>query len=353
MRRPTTPRGRTWGVLLLLLGTGCGSAQQQQPDEAAARAERRARRASQRVRGPVGTSPTAPAPGKAAGNGTAAAGAAVDPATQRHPILLDPPATVGERAFERSEVQFQQQQIVRVDGQTVADKTSDVGARIEGISRVVEVNADGVPIVTEFVVDSAAVEVEGQSENVAARGDIITIRRKGPEPRIEGPNGAYSGKAALAMELIFTTSDPGVSNDRVFGTSQQRGVGDSWAIDGAAAAQDLSAGGKLRVDGSQVSGQTTLVAAKRCANGQTCLTVRSEMDIASFELANLPPGASIRDSSGLVRVEQTHPVKVRSAPAYGHLDMRIQTIVGFQRDDKDVELETRIRTIQKGYSEPR
>lgn len=341
---------RALAAVLALGLLGCSGPQQTAGDS---RAERRARRASARVRGPgdgAGGSGTAAAP---TGTAPAASGKAPAAIASRHPIMLNPPSTPGERSRERSEVRFSNEQFVRVDGNEIAHKKSDVIVRFEGDARVVEVDADGVPVVTEYTVVTAVADVEGATRDIAQKGDVVVVRRKGPEPRIEGPAGPYKGPDGAAMELLFTTSDPGVSEDRVFGTSRMCEVGDSWPIDASAAAQDLSAGGKIRVDSSNVSGQTTLVAARSCGQGQTCLTVRSEMDVGSFELTGMPPGATLRDSGSRVRIEQTHPVKVRSHRAEGKLDMLIHTVIGMTRDDKDVELETRIHTVQTAISEPR
>ena len=383
MRNETSSeRGRRWPRWLSLLviavvaasGGGCG-ASQPQPDDAELRADKRAarrlRQSAQSVEqdhdhganpgydaprdpraAPDGAqrpnaAPATPAsPTPASPNATAAAGGT-------YPVEMSPAAIVGERSYERSEVQFSQDAVVRVDGTQVGHKGTKRTVRIEGLSQVNEVSPTGVALVMTFTVASATLEDDGGISDLVASGDVLTVRRKGPAPRIESSSGSLSASVLSALELVFTTNDPGLSNDEVFGTKQRRAIGDTWPVNSAAAAREMSTAGKMSVEARNVSGSTTLVAVEPCGKQRQCMTLHAEMAIDGFELPGLPPNATMRDSRSLIRIQQTHPLVPRSAPAQALMDMKIRTIVAMTQGDKEVEIETTIRSVQRASSEPR
>ena len=368
------------------LGCGGGGRQLSPEDE---RAEWRAWRASQRVTGPDGAdSPGFPhrrggsdadgggdhdgesdaqpergggSRAAAGGNGAApvqaglgATGAdANEPTDKRYPIVLAPAATVGERSWDRTEARVVTETVLRMNGNEIGRKQEDRAVRIVGLTTVREIDADGVAVVIEIEVETATVDEGGKSRELTGRGSVVTVRRKGPKPRIEVNGGPPSPADLAAWEVALTTSDPGASNDAVLGTKEPRAIGDSWAIDANLCADDLSRDGKMTVAGGDVSGQTTLVAAKVCGKGQTCLQTRTDIAISRFDIVGLPPQASVREATSAVRLEMLQPLQPHSAPGMGVLDMRMHWVIGMTQQDRDVEIDTRMRTVQSGWSEPR
>jgi hypothetical protein len=371
-------------VASLAIGCGGGASQLSAEDE---HAEWHARRASERVTGPDGRdAPGFPhrrdtsgdgghddsdrdgGAGQLAGGGPSrgpagsplsrpdlgATGAnANDPADKRYTVVLSPPAIVGERSWDRTEARVVTETVLRVNGNEIGRKQEDRAVRIVGMSTVREVNSEGVATVIEIEVDAATVDEGGKSRALTGRGSVVTVRRNGPKPRID-VNGSAPSPAELGLwEVALTTSDPGASNDAVLGTKEPRGVGESWPIDANLCADDLSRGGKMTVAGGDVSGQTTLVAAKVCGKGQTCLQTRTEIALSSFDIIGLPPQASLREATSAVRLEMLQPLVPRSAPGMGVMDMRMHWVIGMTQQDRDVEIDTTMRTVQSGWSEPR
>ncbi len=373
--------------LVASLAVGCGGgARQRSPDEE--RAEWRARRASERVTGPDGRdAPGFPHRRDTSGDGghddgDDGAGAAADvagggpsrkqggapmrdpalagtganvrePADKAYAVVLAPPAVVGERSWDRTEARVVTETVLRVNGNEIGRKQDDKAVRIVGLTTVREVDGEGVALVIDIEIETATLDEGGKQRALTGRGSVVTVRRNGPKPRVEVNGTAPSPADLAAWEIALTTSDPGASNDAVLGTKEPRRVGDSWPIDANLCADDLSRGGKMTVSGGDVSGQTTLVAAKVCGKGQTCLQTRTDIRIASFDIVGLPPQASVREASSLVRIEALQPVVSRSAPAMGVMDMRVHWVIGMTQEDRDVEIDTTMRTVQSGWSEPR
>ncbi len=386
---PRTPLA-AW-ALLLLSAPSLGSCGGATPPAADARAEWRARRASERVTGPDG----APGEGFAhhqplqieddegparvadagAGAGVGGSGrtskdgggalggkvqeldaapsdAPSDP-NRRYPIVLSPPSTVGEKSHERTEATVVTETILRLDGREVRRSQEDRTVRLAGIGTVREIDGEGVVLVYEIEVETATVESGGVKRNLASRGDVVEVRRKGTAPRILVNGQAPSPEDQRAFELPLTTSDPGATNDAILGSRQPRSVGESWPADAAKVAEDFSRQGKMQVNASAVSGQSTLAAARPCGKGQTCLLIRSELDVSPFDIASLPPGASTRLSECSVRIEALQPLTPRTAESVGRMDMRLRTVVGMAQGTHDVEIETVMVNRQVGWSAPR
>lgn len=389
-----TPRAVRLGVarplLVTLLAAWIGSCGGAAPPVVDARAEWRARRASERVTGPDGApgegfshrqtleiedddeGPARVATAGAGGGGSGSAGkddgltggrvkeldvppagaAASDP-DRRYPIVLSPPSTVGEKSHERTEATVVTETSLRLDGREVRRSQEDRTVRIAGVATVREVDSEGVVLVYEIEVESATVESGGVKRALASRGDVVEVRRKGPAPRISVNGQAPSPEDLQAFELPLTTSDPGASNDAVLGSRQPRSVGESWPVDSAKAAEDFSRQGKMQVSASAVSGQSTLAATRSCGKSQTCLLIRSELDIGPFDIVGLPPGASMRHSECAVRIEALQPLTPRAAESVGRMDMRLRTLVGMAQGTHDVEIETVMVNRQVGWSTPR
>ncbi len=227
-------------------------------------------------------------------------------------IRLTRHASVGVSWGEATHFAEIQQTVVHdAAGTVVADTTSATTIVLSGEYTVLTVGPDGDPMRLRLVVQSFTVD-SGEGPATPTMPSALVIDR-GPDGGITGENGeALDPALVTVLRSVVPDHAPPVDDDLVFGTRDPQAVGASWPIDSAGAARGLAAL-QLSVDPSNVTGNTTLVAAGN-EDGHDILELRSVIAAHHVGMPGLPAGSVEQRADLLAGIDMILPTDTSLPP---------------------------------------
>ncbi len=264
-------------------------------------------------------------------------------------VQLSPPSKVGDRFRMEVSATLRQVFASRIDGK---ERRVDTTNRLDvvAVGEVLEVNARGQVLRSAYKIKRCVGTGAKGERELLAEGTTLTVRRNGPKPRMDADSRALSKTDLRWLRLVFSTRTPSYTDQEIFGASGPRRVGDAWTIDTDKAAELLKSSGAV-IDPADVSGTTTLVAARPCGK-ETCLTVTTALSGSQVRLSKVPPTATLLDSGMSGTSRQVFPLKPGAAPTRSDDVFKLHVTVAVPRGDQELEVEARIESRERRVHTP-
>lgn len=212
---------------------------------------------------------------------------------QDYEIHLHRPAKAGDEYRIVTNVKQKQNVTLTSNGNPVQNVDTSLTLDVEGVEKVIEVDAIGRETKTTFTVEKFIKNEKGEDVVVFKKGSVInsSLVEKKKVHEIDGTPAVPA--VAKLIDMIVTLSDGGHTDDDIFGTKDRKKSGDSWDMNTVAAKENLAKdmGGMLQ----DLTGKVTLNEVVK-AQGGDLLKISAHVT-SSFQ-PPLPP-AFTTDSSSL------------------------------------------------------
>jgi hypothetical protein len=225
-------------------------------------------------------------------------------------IQLSRPAVVGERYHVTTMATDEQTVALRVNAHDVPVRSDNSSIELVASNEVLEVSARGKERKSRIVIEKFTRTAAGKTTELLPAGATVIAERAGDKMHYFLGELPAIPAVSRALELsgVVLENDQGASDDGVFGTQERKKIGDTWPVDGGAAALSLAKRG-IQVDPAKVSGTVRLTELSEQPGGPALRIA------ASFRMGSLlvppMPGMAIDDSdmtatmSGLLPVDVT------------------------------------------------
>jgi len=178
----------------------------------------------------------------------------------------------------------------------VTVQADEFEVNFQGTATVLETDTSGEAYKVSFTVKKFT-RINGDSSvDLVPAGQTITV--DGSQKQSYRVAGHSLNKAAHdAFNVVYSAHKPNsVSDDQVFGTNEQRSVGDKWPLNKSLAAQSAAADAGISLSPEQLSGSVQFLAVDQIA-GSDCAKVQGEMSAEGFSAKDADSGMYINPGS--------------------------------------------------------
>ncbi len=178
-----------------------------------------------------------------------------------------------------------------------AVKDVDYQVAFEGRVEILKIDAKQRPIRLAFTVEKFAKMEGGVTIELLKPGSLVVVDGAEKQP-ISLKDGSIESTAREAFELVYSAHKPeSPTDDEIFGTKDEKNIGDSWPINHALAAENLKDTG-ISIPEGRLSG-TVLLLNKDKIGATDCLSIQGEMNADGLSLTSqeIAPGFTLDSGS--------------------------------------------------------
>ncbi len=200
-------------------------------------------------------------------------------------IRLTRPSKVGDRSRVDTTGTQRERERITIGGQ-VQKEEKDLAVHLVAIETVLAVDSSSAPTRYEYLIETCQKTSAGKTEELLSAGRRVvagtdaqgdTVYTVDGDPALED--------IAKALGVVISVHRPNSpTDDDIFGTKERKRVGDTWSIDSAAAAADLSKAG-LGVSPEVLKG-TVSFAGVRTVGAVKALEVTARLRAQGFAMGN-------------------------------------------------------------------
>lgn len=237
-----------------------------------------------------------------------------------YPIQLVRKSVVGERYVVTIHGTQEQTMTRTVNGNPVPGQDGLVIANLEATGEVLALTPSGHEAKVKLTVQKFSRTEAGRSGEVLAPGTELIVERKGAKTEYLLGGKPVTPELAATLELVGVElgNDDSANDDQVFGTKERKKPGDSWSVNAAAAAADISKMG-LAVEPANMTGSTTLAEVVKTGS-QEQLRIQGALAIKNVSIP-LPPGIAVKSSDMNVTYTGLFPVDLGQRVSQSGLSM--------------------------------
>lgn len=230
-------------------------------------------------------------------------------AAPTYSIRLARPTVVGTTYRMIASGSDEKRMDMTIDGQALAPRSSVVTVEITAVGEVLALTPSGREMKARLVIEKATGTAAGQSGELLLAGTEIIAENIGGKTNFLIGGVQVKPEVAKLLEIagVSMESDEDVTDDDLFGTKEQKSVGDSWSINAAATAADLVKQG-LPVNPSNLSGTVTLAEVIKSGE-QELLRVAAAIKVRGV-IPPAPTGFSVQYSEWNGSFSGLYPVEV-------------------------------------------
>lgn len=276
---------------------------------------------------------------------------------QTYPIRLHRTSKVGDRYKIEAMGASRVKEVVQPAAGEAETIDYGIGIRLDGVARVAEVTPKGRETKIEFTVKECVVSTGKEAKQLFPEGTVVVATRGKDGTKFAIKNGPEVPSAIEeALELVIDISDPeGATDDEIFGSKENRRVGDTWPIDATAATKELARIG-LAVKEENIFGDTTLIEPVKVGTTD-CLRIGLKFKARQIKSVKKPDAKddklSVVDGHYTVTGKIDLPLDTTRPMAHDETKLDIETRLVGRDEDQNVVRVTRTverlvdRTVQK------
>jgi hypothetical protein len=250
-------------------------------------------------------------------------------------IRFTRPAKVGDRSRVEMTGTTRERERITIGGQ-VQKEEKDLAVHMIAVESVLAVDSSSTPSRVEYLVQTCQRTSAGKTEELLAAGHKVVAETNAEGDTVFTVDGDPALEdIAKALGLVISIHRPSSpTDDDIFGTKERKRVGDTWNIDSAAAAADLSKTG-LMVSAEALKGTVSLTGV-RSVDAVKALDVTAKLRAEGFAMAggDLPEWLQVEKSSlagDLKVLVPADPDAPNSLP--GKLQMQIVVLLKGEKPD--------------------
>jgi hypothetical protein len=211
---------------------------------------------------------------------------------QKYPIRLAAPNHVGDRYNLSASGSRAQRSSISKAGQVLQDATDEYSVNLTAVVEVLEVDRKGEPVRKAITIDKLTKSEKGAETVLLKSGTVVYTDGSQPKNKqVFVMSGTLDDTVRDAIDLVVTTHRPNSpTDDDVFGTADQKAIGESWSINTRLAAEDAANNG-LSVSAENLSGKVSAIA-KDTVAGVDCLSIAATLNAEGVRPPSFPPGVT-------------------------------------------------------------
>lgn len=203
-----------------------------------------------------------------------------------YPILFHRPTKVGDQHHASIKVKEENRLIMMVGKNPMQTQDERYDLTLQADVKVLEVTNGTESRIRIQITDIDCLKNNAKDNTIKINTIVIAERHK-DQTVFKTPEGVLlSEEAQKLYRMAFTVSDGEHSDDKAFGTTAKKRVGDQWPVNASFAAADLKTTGFV-VKPEDVSGQVKLEEVVK-DQGNDCLRISVLMDIRNVQNFPLP-----------------------------------------------------------------
>jgi hypothetical protein len=253
-------------------------------------------------------------------------------------VRLGRPCKKGERYRISGSAFASVRRAASADGRVLADETEGFKAEFAADVAVLELGPEGDLIKEALTISNCRVQRDGSTRQLFPKGTVVVVALENGRRvfRVNGQPVDDKAEQVVDMMSAIGPSHDALSDDQVFGTAEQRKVGDSWSVNSASAVKSLREETKIRVSEEDMHGVVTIEKKTTCGN-EECLIISGKLDadlvtVDTDEL-RLDSGEAHFRISGAFPVDTSHRAVDRA------FEMQMRASGRVKRDPKGPELQ--------------
>jgi len=208
---------------------------------------------------------------------------------QKYPIQLSNPDRVGQTYSLSATGSRHQQVSATQDGHLIKSQTVDLQVTFQGREEILALDGNGQAVRESFTVEKFTKTEDRVTTILLKPGSVIlTDASQERTFQVVLKGGVLDDYSRAAFSLVRPPVRPSFfDGDEVYGTSEAKGVGDSWPINRAAAVDGLNE--TMIIPMERTSGTSSIVSMDTIG-GDQCLNMVTEVKADGVSLKNGPPG---------------------------------------------------------------
>ncbi|NNM26758.1 MAG: hypothetical protein HKO59_12375, partial [Phycisphaerales bacterium] len=167
---------------------------------------------------------------------------------------------------------------------------------------------------------------------------VITAVRKGVTTVFQVNGKPLGPEATAALDIVASLNVDGTFDDRVLGSEQPRGIGESWAMNVDEAVKVFQKNGSDGISKSDLFGLTTLVDMME-HRGQPCLVLHTQLStenvIPGFDV---PAGMSVKQANATAMFQGFFPIDETLPPLTDSMRLDMTAVLTGSGQGQPVEL---------------
>jgi len=196
------------------------------------------------------------------------------------------------------------------DQTTVGDrvvKAQQYQVAFEGRAEILKVDARQRPIRLAFTVEKFTKLEGGVTTDLLKPGSVVVVDGSQQQP-ISLKDGVIEGPVREAFELVHSAHKPeSPTDDEIFGSKDEKNIGDSWPINRALASENLKDSG-VSIPEGRLSGKVSLVGRDKIG-ATDCLNIQGELNADGFSFTkDVAPGFTLDKGSVQARLRGCAPL---------------------------------------------
>lgn len=208
--------------------------------------------------------------------------------SQTYPVKLNRPVKVGTEF--RIVAHGDDEITMKMENKTA--ESSKITVDLEANVKVLEVDEKGHATKAAYTVEKCVRKSGGNETELLAKDRVIIVDSENGHKNLSSERGELAREARQALDLVTSIHSEKSDDDAVFGTTEEKRIGDTWPINVEAAMPDMES--KFRISRNDLSGETKLVAEKNI-NGIKCLEFATKIKAKNIH-PSVPRGAKISDA---------------------------------------------------------
>jgi hypothetical protein len=162
----------------------------------------------------------------------------------------------------------------------VIEEAEGFNAEFVADAVVLELGPDGELVKEALTINNCRVRRDGATRQLFPRGTVVVAAIENGRRvfRVNGQPVDDNVQQVLNMISAIGTSHDAMSDEVIFGTAQQRKVGDTWSVNSAAAIQPMREETNLRASEQDTHGVVTIEKKTTCGN-EDCLIISGRLDV--------------------------------------------------------------------------
>jgi hypothetical protein len=254
-------------------------------------------------------------------------------------VRLARTSKVGDRAKVDVMGAVRKQVSSRTEGAEPRTSDESYGVRFDGTAEVKAVAPNGQRTKVTYTVTSCAIMAGQKTRDLFPAGTTIVASWQKDRTTFTANDKAATEPEAELLSLVLDLDDPeGANDDAVFHTAGKKKVGDTWAIDAAAAAKELKRIG-MEAKEEDCWGEATL---KEVApvDGKPCLKVETNLKVRTMAGPGRRADAKFKLDGGTFAVHGIVTLPLDSAAPVKHDEAKVTVVAQMSgtEDGKKVQV---------------
>lgn len=258
-------------------------------------------------------------------------------------IKLHRPSEVGGKHRLEVHGKREESQVTRTEAQTIGERKRAVSVELVSEVTVLEVNSVGKSRRESHKIVKFTKTEGDTTRSLLDAGTEVVATASGIRADFTVDGAPASAEVAEALRLVVSCAEDETTDDDVFGTKEAVKVGQSWPVNSAVIARELTNNIGVAIAPEDVSGQMTLKGISE-HSGVKCFDISGE---ATMKVTPpLPAGLTVEKSEVIVRLSGVFPLDMRMQRVESTLEMNAETTAKGKPSPDAPEVTTEIRLFR-------